>query len=36
MPSELRLGDLNREIERLVDAVSQRVLGPRSRVLDEE
>jgi len=38
---ELRLGDLNREIDRLVDATARgrgdpAVLGPRSSVLDEE
>src|SRR5260370_42221182 len=38
---ELRLGELNREIDRLVDAIAKghrdpAVLGPRSRGLDEE
>jgi site-specific DNA recombinase len=38
---ELRLGELNREIDRLVDAIAKghgdpAVLGPRSSVLDEE
>jgi site-specific DNA recombinase len=38
---ELRLGELGREIHRLVDAIAKRhgdpaVLGPRSSVLDEE
>src|SRR5712672_864266 len=38
---EMRLGELNREIDRLVDAIAKghgdpAVLGPRSSVLDEE
>jgi hypothetical protein len=38
---ELRLGELKREIDRLVDAIAKghgdpAVLGPRSSVLDEE
>jgi site-specific DNA recombinase len=38
---ELQLGELNREIDRLVDAIAKghddpAVLGPRSSVLDEE
>ncbi len=38
---ELRLGELNREIDRLVDAIAKghgdpAVLGPRSSVLNEE
>ena len=38
---EMRLGELNREIDRLIDAIAKghgdpAVLGPRSSVLDEE
>ena len=38
---ELRLGEINREIDRLVDAIAKghgdpAILGPRSSLLDEE